>query len=288
MNGLSESDRHQLEAAAKRWRKRGLPEPSVWLVSGSGLSGDLGLGQAIAELALDEVVPVPVRAVVGHPHKVTVFADSANGAVIYQHGRLHLYQGYSAPEVAFSVRLAALLGARTLLMSNAAGSLRREWAPGTLVSIADHLNLTGRSPLIGQVPEAWGPQFPDMTSAYDPALRQLAHRHAEAQGLDLASGVYAGLLGPSYETPAEVRMVAGLGADLVGMSTVTEVLAAHHMGMRCLCFSMVSNLAAGMSESPLDHQEVLDAAAEATAHFAGLLRELLADPALTGKTADRG
>lgn len=285
MNGLSENDAQELRAAADRWRQRGLPSPRVWLVAGSGLSGDLGLGDPSAELDLEHLVPFPVRSVIGHPHRVTAFADSANGPVVYQQGRLHLYQGYSAPQVAFTVRLAALLGARTLVMSNAAGSLKRDWAPGTLVAISDHLNLTGRTPLLGQIPEDWGPQFPDMTAAYDPQLRDLARRHAADNDVELASGVYAGLLGPSYETPAEVRMIAGLGADLVGMSTVTEVLAAHHMGMRCLCFSMVSNAAAGLSDGPLDHQEVLDAAAEATVRFAGLLRALLADPALTDGAA---
>lgn len=286
MHGLSESDPQQLQSASDQWRERGLPSPKVWLVAGSGLSGDLGLGDPVDELELGELLPFPVRAVVGHPHKVTVFGDSANGPIAYQQGRLHLYQGYSAPEVAFSVRLAASLGAETLIMSNAAGSLRREWGPGTLAIINDHLNLTGRSPLLGQVPETWGPQFPDMTRAYDPALSALALRHAGDIGLGLKPGVYAGLLGPNYETPAEVRMVAGLGADLVGMSTVTEVIAAHHMDMRCLCFSLVSNLAAGMSATPLDHQEVLDAAAQTTTHFVSLLRALLADPALTATTPD--
>ncbi len=288
MQGLSLADREQLDAAAGRWRNLGLPEPAVWMVAGSGLSNDLGLGDPGAEVALSDLLPFPVRPVVGHPHKVVVFAESANGPVVYQQGRLHLYQGYSAPEVAFSVRLGAKLGARTLVMSNAAGSLRGEWGPGTLVAISDHLNLTGCSPLLGEVPEAWGPQFPDMTTAYDPELLQLVRSHAEAQELDLPDGVYAGLLGPSYETPAEVRMVSAIGGDLVGMSTVTEVIAAHHMGMRCLCFSLVSNLAAGMSGEALDHQEVLDAAAATGTRFARLVRSLLADPALTaGADGDR-
>ena len=286
MQGLSTTDRDQLDATTASWHDAGLPSPAVWMVAGSGLSSDLGLGDPAAEIALADLLPFPVRSVVGHPHKLVVYADSARGPIVHQQGRLHLYQGYSAAEVAFTVRLGARLGARTLLMSNAAGSLRAEWGPGTLVAISDHLNLTGRSPLLGEVPESWGPQFPDMTTAYDPDLLQMARSHAEMLDLELPDGVYAGLLGPSYETPAEVRMVANMGGDLVGMSTVTEVIAARHMGLRCLCFSLVANAGAGMSGEALDHQDVLDAAAETGARFARLLASLLSDPALTASAGD--
>ncbi len=284
MRGISDIDQQQLQTAAEKWLALGLPQPKVWLVAGSGLSGDLGVGTPDAELKLQQLLPFAVRAVVGHPHSVSVFADSVNGPVAYQQGRLHLYQGYSAAEVAFTVRLAATLGAKTLIMSNAAGSLRPEIGPGSLAVITDHLNLTGQNPLVGSVPPGWGPQFPDMTTAYDPALVVLAKSLAKEQGLSLPSGTYAGLLGPTYETPAEVRMVGTIGGDLVGMSTVTEVIAAHHMGLRCLCFSMVSNLGAGMTDNPLHHDEVLEAAAETTVHFATLLRAILANPALTAST----
>ncbi len=271
----------ELDQRVQWWRDEGLPVPAVWLVAGSGLSGDLGLSGEAATLSLQDLLPFPVRSVVGHPHQVSVFSDSGNGPVVYQQGRLHLYQGYSAAEAAFTVRLAARLGAKVLVMSNAAGSLRRQFGPGSLMAISDHLNLSGTNPLLGAPPEDWGAQFPDMTQAHNPELRKLAHDHAEALGIELGDGVYAGLLGPSYETPAEVRMVGALGGDLVGMSTVTEVIAAHHMGLRCLCFSMVSNLGAGMSGEALDHDEVLDSAKEATRNFASLLRALLADPRLT-------
>ena len=283
MHGISEVDQQQLIQAVTQWHQIGLTRPKVWLVAGSGLSGDLGVGESSNEVLLQDLLPFEVRPVVGHPHKITVFDDSANGAIAYQQGRLHLYQGYSAAEVAFTVRLAASLGAQTLVMSNAAGSLRSEIGPGALAVITDHLNLTGRNPLVGAVPNEWGPQFPDMTTAYDPDLVALAKKHASSMDLQLPSGTYAGLLGPSYETGAEVRMVGAMGGELVGMSTVTEVIAAHHMGMRCLCFSMVSNLAAGMTTDPLRHDEVLDAAAETTIHFARLLRLLLADSALTAE-----
>src|SRR5262249_31362526 len=174
-------------------------------------------------------------------------------------GRVHLYEGYSPEEVVFPVRTLCALGARTIVLTNAAGALDPSLRPGELVLLGDHLNLTGSTPLSGPNDARMGPRFPDLSEPYDAALRTSAPRAAQRAGLGrLREGIYAGLSGPAYETPAEVRMLRTLGADLVGMSTVLETLAAVHMGARVLCISCVTNLAAGLSPRKLSHEEVME------------------------------
>jgi purine-nucleoside phosphorylase len=207
--------------------------------------------------------------------------------VAYLRGRLHAYQGYTAAQTVFPVRLLALLGVETLLLTNAAGAVTSRLTAGDLVLIADHLNLTGNSPLRGDPPAEWGPRFPDLTQAYDPRLRALLGEHAQRLGIELREGVYAGLPGPSYETPAEVRMLRTLGADVVGMSTVLEVIAARHMGVRCAAISLAANLGAGMVPEPLDHEEVLAAGRQAAGRLQQLFASVLTDPALVGAGAAR-
>jgi purine-nucleoside phosphorylase len=270
-------DAGRLEEGVRRYERLGWPRPDVVLVSGSGLAVDLGEPEH-GPVELQELIPFDIHAVVGHPLQVELFTTSAGHRVLYQRGRLHSYQGYSAAETVFPVRLARLLGARTLVMTNAAGGVDPRLAPGDLVLIEDHVNLTGLNPLRGQLPEAWGPRFPDMVTAYDPELRALARQTAEALSIPLTTGVYAGVAGPSYETPAEVRMLRTLGGHVTGMSTVLEIIAARHMGMRCLTVSLVSNAAAGVTGEPLDHDEVLAAGAAAATNVQRLLAALLADP----------
>jgi purine-nucleoside phosphorylase len=173
-------------------------------------------------------------------------------------GRVHLYEGYSAEQVAFPVRVLGRLGVKTLILTNAAGSVNVNYKPGELVVLEDHINLTGRNPLIGPNPDELGPRFPDMTDVYDPALREIAEKACWKAGVAVRKGVYLGLTGPTYETPAEIRMARTLGADVVGMSTVLEAVAARHMGIRCLGISCVTNMAAGVLKKKIDHQEVLD------------------------------
>lgn len=269
----------ELESARQRWLDRGWPRPDVALVAGSGLSISLGEPVAGPE-PLADWLPFPVGSVAGHDHSLELLAAGGGRHALSFRGRLHSYQGYDAAQVAFPVRLAARLGARVLIMTNAAGGVRADWPAGTLVAITDHLNLTGLNPLRGEPPAAWGPRFPDMATAYDPALVDRARRHARDLGFELATGVYAGLAGPSYETPAEVRMLRVLGADLAGMSTVLEVIAARHLGMRSLVLSLVTNPGAGVTETPLDHEDVLVAGRQAAGRVAALLGALLADPAL--------
>jgi len=269
----------ELEAARRRWLDGGWPAPDVAVVAGSGLS--IPLGEPVAgPVPLADWLPFPVGIVAGHDHSLELLPIAEGRHALYLRGRLHSYQGYDAAQVVFPVRLAARLGARVLIMTNAAGGIRPDWPPGTLAAVTDHLNLTGLNPLRGEPPAGWGPRFPDMATAYDPQLVARARAHAVRLGFALATGVYAGLAGPSYETPAEVRMLRALGADLAGMSTVLEVIAARHLGLRSLVLSLVTNPAAGVADAPLDHEEVLAAGREAAGRVAALLRALLGDSEL--------
>jgi len=270
----------ELAAGVAAWRDRGWPAPGVALVSGSGLAVDLPLPSA-GRVPLQELLPFAVHAVIGHPLEVELLLPAGLPPVLYYRGRLHSYQGYDAAETVYPIRLAALLGARVLLLTNASGIVSDRVQPGQLTLVSDHLNLTGLNPLRGMPPAEWGPRFPDMVDAYDPRLRALLRAHATALGIELAEGVYAGLAGPTYETPAEVRMVRALGADLVGMSTVLEVIAARHLGMRCACIALGANLGAGMTATPLDHSEVLAAGQSAAASLGALLTRVLVDPSLS-------
>lgn len=268
-----------LKTAVEAWDALGWPRPQVALVAGSGLGVDLGEPER-GPIDLSYFLPFAARPVAGHAHQVELLRPLPDRRVMYLRGRLHVYQGYSPHQTVFPVRLAAQLGARVLILTNASGALRPERRPGELALVRDHLNLTGLNPLCGDLPPEWGPRFPDMTAAYDPRLAELARRLAGDQGLALGDAVYAGLLGPSYETPAEVRMLRALGADVTGMSTVLEVIAARHMGVACLALSLATNPAAGLAAEALTHEEVLAVAAAGAERLQGLLRALLQSPEL--------
>jgi purine-nucleoside phosphorylase len=269
----------QHKSAVERFDLLGWPRPEVALVSGSGLAIDLG-ERTHGPIQLEFLLPFESHAIEGHPHVVEMFEPLPGRPVLYFKGRLHSYQGYSAHETVFPVRLAALLGVKALVMTNATGGLQPHHRPGDLVLIKDHINLTGLNPLRGQLPPEWGPRFPDMGAAYDPRLRELTLRVADELGIPLTEGIYAGMAGPSYETPAEVRMLQLLGGDITGMSTVLEIIAAHHMGVRCLCVSMVSNPGAGLSEVPVTHEDVLAAGQAASVNLKALLGAVLKAPGL--------
>lgn len=268
-----------LKEAVDRWNGLGWEHPAVAVVSGSGLAVDLG-ERIHGPVSLEYFLPFSCHAVEGHPHEVDVLLPRPDRPVLYYRGRLHSYQGYSGYETVFPVRLAVLLGIKVLILTNATGGLQPHHRPGDLVLINDHINLTGLNPLRGQLPSEWGPRFPDMSGAYDSALRDLTHQLADELGVPLSDGVYAGLAGPTYETPAEVRMLRTLGADVTGMSTVLEVIAARHMGVRCLGLSMVSNPAAGLSDEPIVHEDVLAAGAKAAGNVQKLLGALIRHPDL--------
>lgn len=268
---------HQLDQTLARYRALGWPSPDLLLVSGSGLAVDMD-GDARGPVALTDVIPFSASGIVGHPLELMLLEPVAGRRVLYQRGRLHAYQGFTPHQVVLTIRMAAKLGAKTLVMTNAAGGLLPEHRPGDLVAISDHLNLTGMNPLYGTtLPPEWGPQFPDMSRAYTEDLRRRLHEHAEALDVDLLDGVYAGVAGPSYETPAEVRMLRQMGASVVGMSTVLEVIAARHMGLRSAVVSLVSNAAAGVTDAELDHEEVIEAGKVAAGNVQKLLGALLRD-----------
>ena len=250
--------------------------PDVAVVLGSGLGAYAEtLAQAVT-VPYDKLPHLGKVTVPGHAGRVVVgqlSGETPRGSpvVAILAGRIHLYEGHSAEDVAFNVRWMAHLGARVIVLTNAAGAVSPTLRPGDLVLISDHLNLQGHTPLLGPNDGSLGPRFPDMTDLYDSKLRAIARTAGESVGLTLREGVYAGLLGPSYETPAEVRMLRTLGADMVGMSTVAEAIVARHMGARVLGISCVTNLAAGVSATRLSHAEVEETAAHTRPTFAALL-----------------
>jgi purine-nucleoside phosphorylase len=226
-------------------------QPEVGLVLGSGLGPLVDEVDAILSVPYEEIGGLPVSTVPGHAGRF-VFGRLAGKRVIVAQGRVHLYEGCSAEEVTAGVRFMEGLGVRQLVLTNAAGTLHPDFAPGTWMMLSDHLNLTGTSPLLG------GPNFVDMTSVYSAKWREQFHAAAKEEKITLHEGVYAGLLGPQYETPAEIRMLRTLGADAVGMSTVLEAIQARALGMEVVAFSCLTNWAAGISGQPLSHEEVLE------------------------------
>ncbi|HET7601860.1 MAG TPA: purine-nucleoside phosphorylase, partial [Gemmatimonadales bacterium] len=248
--------------------------PELAIVLGSGLGHLAERVTGAVHISYDRIPGFPLPTVKGHAGEL-VAGNFAGRAVIMQSGRFHMYEGHSADLSALPVRVFAELGVKTLIVTNAAGGVRRSFTPGTLMLIADHLNLTGRNALVGEALPG-EERFPDMSDAYDAELRRLARRVAKQRGVPLEEGIYAGLLGPNYETPAEVRMLGALGADAVGMSTVIEVVAARARGVRCLGISTVTNAAAGISEQPLSHAEVMEAADRVKDHLGALVEGVVA------------
>jgi purine-nucleoside phosphorylase len=243
-------------ARAVESRVAGL-KPRVALVLGSGFDALSGEVQGATRVPFADIPGFPPVGVAGHAGELVV-GTLAGAPVVVQSGRFHLYEGHSPATVGLPVRVFAMLGVTTLILTNAAGGLRAGFGPGTVMMIADHINLMARNPLLGPV-EDGEERFPDMSEPYDGALRGLARDAARAANVRLEEGVYVGLLGPSYETPAEVRMLQRLGGDAVGMSTVPEVIVARARGVRCLGFSIITNPASGLAPEPLDHQDVLAA-----------------------------
>jgi len=245
------------DAAAAVTRRLGGRKPKVALVLGSGLGGLAEAVETPIRMAYSEIPGFPASKVAGHAGELV--AGTLEGVpVLMQSGRFHLYEGHSPATAALPVRVFATLGVDTLIVTNAAGGLRQTFGAGTLMLIADHINLMGRNPLVGPV-EPGEERFPDMSEPYDGALRALAREAAREAKVPLEEGVYIALLGPSYETPAEVRMLQRLGGDAVGMSTAPEVIVARARGIKCLGFSIITNPGSGLSNAPLSHKDVLEA-----------------------------
>ncbi|HET9064383.1 MAG TPA: purine-nucleoside phosphorylase [Gemmatimonadales bacterium] len=263
-----------LRAAVEAVRARiGDAQPRIGIVLGSGLGGLTERVASATRIDYDRIPGFHAPRVPGHAGQL-VAGTLAGTAVILQSGRFHMYEGHDAAAAALPVRVFAELGVETLIVTNAAGGVNPAFGPGTLMLIRDHLNLTGRTPLEGPALEG-EVRFPDMSVAYDADLRARAHAMAASLDVRLEEGVYAGLLGPSYETPAEIRMLRTMGADAVGMSTVVEVIAARARGIRCLGISLITNAAAGVTEALLDHADVMVIAKEAGGRLAAVVEAMM-------------
>jgi purine-nucleoside phosphorylase len=271
----------RVQAAAKFLLKKTKLRPRVGVVLGSGLGGFADELKDATKIPYQKIPGFARSTVIGHAGRL-VIGTTAGTPVAAMQGRIHVYEGYPIRDVVFPIRVLWAMGVRAVVLTNAAGGINREYKQGALVLIRDHINLQGQNPLIGANEERFGVRFPDMTEAYSQKLRDLARDEARKLDIDLRDGVYAALAGPSYETPAEIRFLRTIGADLVGMSTVSEVIAARHLGMSVLGISCVTNAAAGVLDKPLDHAEVMATTERVKEDFVALIRGVL--PRIAGGT----
>lgn len=248
--------------------------PRIGLILGSGLGAFADTLSDAARIPYAQIPGFPRSTAIGHAGQM-VIGNAGKITVAAMQGRVHLYEGYSAQEVAFPMRVFGRMGVRAAIITNAAGGINLKYGQGALVLIKDHINLQGQNPLIGPNDDRLGLRFPDMTQAYWKPFLKLAREEGQKLGLNLEDGVYAALAGPSYETPAEIRYLRTIGADLVGMSTVAEVIAARHMGIKVLAISCVTNMAAGILDQVLSHQEVMETGERVRGQFEALLRAVL-------------
>jgi len=262
------------EAVAYLEERLGGQRPRMAIVLGSGLGVFADALEHAVSLSYGDIPHWPRSTAIGHAGSLIV-GRLGDLEVLCLAGRAHLYEGYTAQQVTFGTRVLAGLGVHSLVLTNAAGGINLTYEPGELVLISDHLNLQGVNPLTGPNDETMGPRFPDMSEAYSAMYRHVAKQVAAELGIEIAEGVYAGLAGPSYETPAEIRYLRAIGADLVGMSTVPEVIVANHMGLRVLAISCVTNMAAGILPLKIHHGEVLETGARVRDTLVRLLRTLL-------------
>jgi purine-nucleoside phosphorylase len=259
--------------------------PQIGLVLGSGLGSFADDLNEAVRIPYAEIPTFPCSTAIGHAGRLVV-GKSGDVPVAVMQGRVHLYEGYSAAEVAFPTRVLARTGVRALILTNAAGGINLEYGQSALVILRDHINLQGQNPLTGTNDERLGPRFPDMSYTYSKRYREIALEEAKKLSIPPREGVYAALAGPSYETPAEIRYLRAIGADLVGMSTVPEAIAARHMGMNVLAISCVTNMAAGIVDKALVHDEVLEAGRRVMGEFIALLRAVL--PRVAGELRSAG
>src|SRR5574337_186857 len=248
--------------------------PRIGLVLGSGLGAFADDFAQATRIPYARIPHFPRSTAIGHAGQL-VIGKVGEAAVAAMQGRVHLYEGYSVKEVAFPMRVFARMGVKAVILTNAAGGINREFSQGCLVALRDHLNLQGVNPLSGPNDERFGPRFPDMSKAYEPSFRAMAVEEGKRLGIAMHEGVYAALAGPSYETPAEILYLQTIGADLVGMSTVPEFIAARHMGIKVLGISCVTNMAAGILDQPISHVEVLETGERVKGQFVALLRAVI-------------
>ncbi len=267
-------DKQKAVETAGHLRKQIPAPPRIGLLTGTGLGDCAAFLNPSAVFDYQDLPHFSRSTVQSHKGQL-LFGDVAGRSVMAMLGRFHLYEGYSAKQVAFPIRVMQELGVRTLILSNASGGLNPAFTPGEIMIIRDHLNLTGENPLVGPNEESWGIRFPDMGAAYDPELIKLAGKIAGAAEVPWQTGVYAGLKGPSLETPAEVRFLKTIGADAVGFSTIQESLAAVHAGMRVVGLSTITNVHNPDDPAPATLEEILEVAADATPRLAILVRSLM-------------
>ena len=262
------------EHAARTIRARISIEPRIALVLGSGLGGFADDFEDAVRIPYEEIPGFPRSTVEGHEGRLV--AGKIDGVPVFaMQGRVHYYEGYALEEVTFPVRTFKLLGIKTLVLTNAAGGINVQLTQGALMVISDHVNLMGDNPLRGPNDERFGPRFPDMSAVYSPALQELVIEESKSIGVEVRRGIYGGLSGPSYETPAEIHLLRNLGADAVGMSTVPEAIVARHMDMEVLGISCITNMAAGISDEPIDHAEVMATGDRVRGTFTQLLRKVV-------------
>jgi len=262
------------EHAARTIRSRTALDPRIALVLGSGLGAFADELDEAARVPYDQIPGFARSTVDGHAGSL-VIGKVGTVPVVAMQGRVHSYEGYSLEEVTFPVRTFKLLGIETLLLTNAAGGINVQLSEGTLMIISDHLNLMGVNPLRGPNDERFGPRFPDMSEVYSRELQEMVVEEANSLGIEVRRGIYAALSGPSYETPAEIHMLRSFGADAIGMSTVPEAIVARHMGMKVLGISCITNMAAGINDSPINHDEVMETGNRVRATFTLLLRHII-------------
>ena len=273
-SGFSPDDYQQAGEAAEFIRKQIRVEPRIVLVLGSGLGAFADELEEARVIPYTEIPHFPRSSAIGHAGKL-VIGRAAGKPVAVMAGRVHYYEGYSMQRVTFPMRVFARLGIGTALLTNAAGGINLELQQGCLVVLRDHINLQGNNPLIGPNDERFGERFIDMTEAYDRNFRKIALEEGQRLGINIGEGVYVAVTGPSYETPAEIRFLRMIGADIVGMSTVPEVIVARHCSMKVLAISCVTNMAAGVLDQPINHAEVLETGERVRASFTGLLKALI-------------
>jgi purine-nucleoside phosphorylase len=264
----------RVQAAAQAIRAKTSVVPQVGLILGSGLGGFADTFEQPTAIEYGDIPHFPRSHVVGHKGRLVLGSRAGTSCVAMQ-GRVHMYEGHTAATAAFPARVLVALGAKVIIVTNAAGGLNPTWMPGTLMLIRDHIDLLRDHALRGPNDDRLGPRFPDMTQAYAPELRALVKDVAASAGISLQEGVYVAMPGPTYETPAEVKMLQGLGADATGMSTVPEVCVARHMGARVIGISCITNQAAGITGNALSHEEVTETANRVRATFEGLLDRIL-------------
>ncbi|MFG1483229.1 purine-nucleoside phosphorylase [Halobacteriovorax sp. HFRX-2_2] len=250
--------------------------PDIGVILGSGLGEFANLLENKVEIPYEEIPGFKKTKVIGHKGQL-VMGELGGKVVAVMQGRIHRYEGHSLDEVVFPVRVLKTLGIKNLIITNAAGGINLDYSSGSLVLIKDHLNLTGENCLVGENIEELGTRFPDMTYAWSPALQEIAYASAKNISYDLKEGVYVGVMGPTYETPAEIRMYRNFGGDLVGMSTVQECIAANHMGLDVLGISCVTNMAAGIENTKLNHDDIKHEAARVMKKFLELLEEVISN-----------